>query len=284
MCNDEPRAGSDTLVRRIRDLCAPMLPRPTDIAARLSQLDGIRAVLFDVYGTLFVSGSGDIGVARAQSDARALEEALASSGFSGNLCEAGARGTTLMMQEIEAVHARRRREGIEYPEVDIREIWRNVLSALEADEVLHGAKDDDSVMRLAVEYECRVNPVWPMPDLAGTLSELKKKVLLLGIVSNAQFYTPLLFRAFLGGLPEETGFAPELCVWSYGAREAKPATRLFQCALGVLERRHSLEPHHILYVGNDRLNDIQPAAEAGCRTALFAGDKRSLRLRENDSR
>ena len=261
-----------------------MFPRPTGVAERLSPLDGIRAVLFDVYGTLFVSGSGDIGVARAQSDARALEEALASSGFSGNLSEAGVRGTTLMMQEIEAAHARRRRECIEYPEVDIREIWRNVLSALEADELLHGAKDDDSVMRLAVEYEFRVNPVWPMPALKETLSELRKKGVLLGIVSNAQFYTPLLFRAFFRALLEEIGFAPELCVWSYEAREAKPSIRIFQRALEILERQHGLTPHHVLCVGNDRLNDIMPAAGAGCRTALFAGDKRSLRLRENDPR
>jgi len=31
-----------------------------------------------------------------------------------------------------------------------------------------------------------------------------------------------------------------------------------------------------LYVGNDMLNDIWTATEAGCRTVLFAGDQRSL--------
>ena len=39
-----------------------------------------------------------------------------------------------------------------------------------------------------------------------------------------------------------------------------------------------------LYVGNDMLNDITPAHALGFRTALFAGDARSLRLRENDER
>jgi putative hydrolase of the HAD superfamily len=37
-----------------------------------------------------------------------------------------------------------------------------------------------------------------------------------------------------------------------------------------------------LYVGNDLRNDIQPAAQAGFRTALFAGDRRSLRLHRDD--
>ena len=39
--------------------------------------------------------------------------------------------------------------------------------------------------------------------------------------------------------------------------------------------------HYILYLGNDMLNDIWAAAQVGFRTALFAGDARSLRLRED---
>jgi len=40
----------------------------------------------------------------------------------------------------------------------------------------------------------------------------------------------------------------------------------------------------VLYVGNDRVNDIWPAVEEGMSTALFAGDSRSFRPRENDPR
>jgi putative hydrolase of the HAD superfamily len=40
----------------------------------------------------------------------------------------------------------------------------------------------------------------------------------------------------------------------------------------------------VLYIGNDIRNDIWPADRLGCRTALFAGDARSLRLREDDER
>jgi putative hydrolase of the HAD superfamily len=39
----------------------------------------------------------------------------------------------------------------------------------------------------------------------------------------------------------------------------------------------------VLYVGNDMRNDIVPAASVGFNTALFAGDQRSLRLRESDA-
>ena len=36
-----------------------------------------------------------------------------------------------------------------------------------------------------------------------------------------------------------------------------------------------------LYIGNDMLNDVAPAQKVGFKTALFAGDARSLRLRRN---
>jgi putative hydrolase of the HAD superfamily len=40
----------------------------------------------------------------------------------------------------------------------------------------------------------------------------------------------------------------------------------------------------VLHVGNDVLNDVLPAAAIGFRTALFAGDRRSLRRRDGDPR
>jgi len=38
----------------------------------------------------------------------------------------------------------------------------------------------------------------------------------------------------------------------------------------------------VLYVGNDVRNDVAPARSCGCRTALFAGDRRSLRERSDE--
>ncbi|HLR24913.1 MAG TPA: HAD hydrolase-like protein, partial [Fodinibius sp.] len=38
-----------------------------------------------------------------------------------------------------------------------------------------------------------------------------------------------------------------------------------------------LQPEEILYVGNDIRKDVQPAKTLGMRTALYVGDRRSLR-------
>ena len=55
---------------------------------------------------------------------------------------------------------------------------------------------------------------------------------------------------------------------------------MFEAAAKNL-RELNIHAKSVLYVGNDMLNDIYPAKMAGFKTALFAGDARSLRLREN---
>jgi len=167
--------------------------------------------------------------------------------------------------------------------VDIRSIVREVLEYLRA----RGFGMEEPTRAfcevLAVEYECRSNPTWPMPGLTETLRRLNEREISLGIVSNAQFFTPLLFPALLDKSLEILGFDPGLCVWSYRLLEAKPSPQLFRRALEELTRR-GIEPERTLYVGNDRVNDIWPAAKGGMRTALFAGDSRSFRPRAGDPR
>ena len=58
---------------------------------------------------------------------------------------------------------------------------------------------------------------------------------------------------------------------------------LFNAAAEVLSA-YGIGPPEVLYVGNDMLNDILPASSVGFRTALFAGDARSLRRRQGDGR
>ena len=137
--------------------------------------------------------------------------------------------------------------------------------------------------RLAVEYEIRANPCWPMPHLRECLESLRHRGLLLGIISNAQFYTRELFDALLDATPEARGFDPDLQFYSYQHGRAKPGTALHELAVEAL-RQKRIGCHEVLFVGNDMLNDVLPASRVGFRTALFAGDARSLRRRQRDPR
>ncbi len=90
-----------------------------------------------------------------------------------------------------------------------------------------------------------------------------------------------MFNAYFGKSTEEAGFDKELSIYSYNYRRGKPDSFLFETAAAVLEKKYNIKPQQVLYTGNDMLNDITASYNAGMKTALFAGDRRSLRLREN---
>ena len=232
-----------------------------------------KAVLFDVYGTLFISASGDISLAEQQhAKSDKLEKLAAAYG----LAIPADRLPELFISAVKKEHLRLREKGIPYPEVRVTEIWAEILD-------IDTEKNLQTVAEFALGYELAVNPVYPMPGLAETLSSLKTKGIPVGIISNAQFFTPLLFEAFLGVSPDRTGIRGSLCFYSFAFRRAKPGTYLYGRAASALGRM-GIKPEEAVYVGNDMLNDMLPSAETGFMTALFAGDKRSLRRRESDAR
>ncbi len=56
---------------------------------------------------------------------------------------------------------------------------------------------------------------------------------------------------------------------------------LFQLLKDQCQRKYGLFADEILFIGNDMFRDIYPAFLAGFKTALFAGDTKSLRLRQD---
>ncbi len=245
-------------------------PIPTGILPRGRLKNAVECILFDIYGTLFISGSGDIGDAKTPlAENKGLEKLIDEYGINLSLPDL----INKYIMEIENSHKILKSKNIKYPEVNIIKIWSRILPEM----------DPDRIKAFAVEFEMITNPVWPMPYLEEALSFCRKKNIKTGIISNAQFYTPLLFRLFLGKNPGELGFDPDLTIFSYKEGCAKPSLSLFLKAKKNLKSKNISEKS-ALYVGNDMLKDIMPAQKAGFRTALFAGDKRSLRLRKKDMR
>lgn len=247
-----------------------LVPLPTSLRPGGVLKEEIKCVLFDIYGTLFVSGSGDISIADKKSPK--IEE------IKGLLTKYSIRISPQSLLDelyrtIKERHRELRNRGVDFPEVNIDLIWMKVLS-----------NDDITVVRqFAVEFELIVNPVSPMPNLENMLTACRDRCQSMGIISNAQFYTDYLFKWFLGSDLNGLGFDPELVYYSYQFQIAKPSAMLFQIAAQKLKER-AIMPSNVLYVGNDMLNDIYPAKAIGFQTALFAGDRRSLRLRADDPR
>ncbi len=155
-----------------------------------------------------------------------------------------------------------------FPEIDIREIHA----------ALHPELAPEEIEALAIAHEMKANPVTPMPGAADTLRYLAAKDIPLGLISNAQFYTVPILEEALGASLTELGIDPDLCCFSYLERRAKPDPCLFEILRDKFARR-GIPAANVLYIGNDVRNDIDPARATGFRTALFAGDSKSLRLR-----
>jgi putative hydrolase of the HAD superfamily len=256
--------------REIRSRLQPLTPISTGVQPKGGELPPIRCILFDVYGTLFISASGDIGIAKtSETTLQQLADLLSRYRIDLPPEEVLQR----YYRAIEADHRQSKSKGIEFPEVDAIRIWEEVLEGLSADQI----------RGFVVEFEILSNPTYPMPNLPETLAACRKRGVRMGLISNAQFYTPLLFRWFLDAEPEDLGFDNRLLFFSYHHGQAKPGEHLYRLAVEQL-RQMKIEPSAALYVGNDMLNDIYPAKAVGFLTALFAGDARSLRLREDDPR
>lgn len=248
----------------------PLKPIPTSIGKRGDPLTGINCVLFDIYGTLLISASGDIGITQNNNQAiEKLEHVIKKFRIDSD-------PLTLMIalkRTIASTHQAKKEKGILFPEIEIDRIWMQVLND----------RRREFVRKFALEYELAVNPVFPMPHLEELLQTCRSKKIQMGLISNAQFYTPCLFQWLLGALPEDLGFHPDLIFLSYQVGYAKPSLELFQTAAEALARLN-IQTHTVLFMGNDMLNDILPAKQTGFKTALFAGDERSLRLRQEDPR
>lgn len=277
----------------------PLAPLPTEVTPRETTFSDVRAVIFDVYGTLIISGCGDVGVAAGEAvagnvdgteggseiDPRgdAMAEAFRAVGWDA---PAAVRPTPATLdRQIRVLNEAATGAPGTKPEVDLFEAWRRTLTdAGMADR----AASTTGVVRLAAEYESRANPTWPMPGAAECVSTLTRRGVALGIVSNAQAFTVPLVEDLIGTdlaarSPVGVRFDLDLCIFSYRFRQAKPSPRLFAALVASLGRR-GIGPGEALYVGNDMLNDVWAASESGLKTVWFAGDARSCRPRDDDPR
>ena len=245
-----------------------MVPIPTGLEPKGGLTSPIDCILFDVYGTLFISESGDISLARNRSRKTRKLDALVEKFAIDQPIE------TLLesfFSRIRSEHEVLKQKGIRYPEIEVDKIWMRVLNT---DDIAR-AKD------FAVEFEFLVNPVYPMPHVETLLRACLKRSIQMGIISNAQFFVPMLFDIFFESDLHQLGFHKDLIFLSYRFGWAKPARYLYEKAAARLHE-HGIPFSNVLYVGNDMRNDIYPADAIGFKTALFAGDQRSLRLREDD--
>ncbi len=245
-----------------------------------------RTVIFDIYGTLIISASGDVD--KAEYNAGMIKKALKGGGFEILIDDEDAYNGIYQdfhESQIEQLN-RMNQNGYPFPEADVTKIWTDILIAAEKKGRIN-IKENSDILLFTFILELQTNKIWPMPGMVDLINKLYNSGIELGIVSNAQFYTPVIMNYLLHRETKVDAFiklfTPELSVFSYKEQRGKPDTFLFEKLVPELAKRN-LKPQDVLYVGNDLLKDVYTAGRVGFKTVLYAGDKRSYRLHENDKR
>lgn len=227
----------------------------------------IRAVIFDVYGTLLEVGpsppDADERWRRLFSDFLRIEPRLSRADFSVATSQVTAR-----------YHEVDRGRAIPWPEVHWPSVVTEVvpelsrLSIQERDEFLFRQVQTSHTTRMTAEA-------------AATLRWLQGCRCLLGIASNAQAYTlrELAEALAVHSLSMEL-FEPQLCFWSFEHGFSKPDPHAFQILAARMAAR-AISARQTLMVGDRRDNDIEPAQAHGWRTWTLGseGDGDWARLR-----
>ncbi|MDR2603277.1 MAG: HAD family hydrolase [Puniceicoccales bacterium] len=263
----------------VTSLLQPIETVALPIKSKLKKLSDIRAVVFDVYGTLFITKSTHSSLSESgiQSD-ETIIEALEESDF--DVFEHDINLSNLYMEHVRAHYDIRRAEGIAYPEINICDVWQDFLNELFIGGIIDGDLTERSIRRVIMCYECKVNPVWPAKKSLEFIRNLQDNDIYAGIIATGQFYTPKIMEILYQNSLETLGFRQSLCLWSYEYKHRKPSPLLFDMCKERLQDL-GIDPQETMYIGNDMLNDIVPARKVGFKTALFTGNANSARLHED---
>ena len=212
----------------------------------------IRAVIFDIYGTLL-----EVGPPPPDADQR--WERLWREGF-GTLPRLPlSRFSQACEQIIARAHAQARSRGIPFPEA----CWPAVVAEVlpELDSLSPAGRDDFLFQQAKLWHSVRMPP-----EVPAILRGMRRGNLLLGIASNAQVYTwRELAEALAAHALGMDLFDSHLCFWSFEHGFSKPDPHVFQILTARLAAL-GISPRETLMIGDRLDNDIEPAKAHGWQT------------------
>ena len=212
----------------------------------------IRAVIFDIYGTLLDVGppppDADTRWQRLCRDLLHTEPPLSRLQFS-------VASSQVIARHHQAAQAR----GIPWPEVH----WPAVVAEVMPELARISRHDQEEFLfrQIQTGHSTRM-----AAETAAALRWLKDRPSLLGIASNAQAYTLRELAEALAA--HELGmdlFEGNLCLWSFEHGFSKPDPHVFQILTARLAAL-GISPREILMVGDRLDNDIEPAKAHAWRT------------------
>lgn len=186
---------------------------------------------------------------------------------------------------ISLSHQNSTKNGVEYPEVKIEKVWELILMMFKRhgyQPTAHIQVEEKDISRcFAYTYNFLSLGRQLYPGVVEALQKLKASNIMVGILSNAQFYTPIDLTLMIRDQSNEKIedylelFDIDLTFYSYEYGFSKPNQLLFRRLFDALYE-YNILPEQTVMLGNDLLVDIAPAKAAGMKTALFTGDEFSF--------
>jgi len=182
---------------------------------------------------------------------------------------------TRLIEGIQKIHAIKKGKGIGYPEVIIEDILAEILNC-----------SKEKAKEIILYNEMELNNPKLQPGIVEILTFVKNQGIKQGIISNAQFYTPITLRFLLKKNKINSVydiFNKDLLIFSYKLGIAKPSKFLFELTKKRL-KKHNITPGQALFIGNDMLTDVKTAQDSGFKAALFAVHKKSIRYHKKHTK
>jgi FMN phosphatase YigB (HAD superfamily) len=280
-----------------RNLRWPSPPKLQRVKAEphCDPLPGVKAVLWNVYGTLLRISDGEL--LHDPHDAARLEVALDKTIREFNMWHSMTRKPGAPWEYMMSIYRRiveelrmvgTRRKG-DVPEVNSAVVWRRIVGRLaqkeyEFDRVQYG--DEDALSeKIAYFFHEMLQGHEAAPDAAAALNFVVNAGLPQGLLADAQCFT---LTQLVRDLQQQDSsatiarlFRPELVTLSYVEGVRKPSMSLFAGAYRGLKTL-GLAPEDVLYVSSRVAGDLAVAKAIGFRTAVYAGEKLGLSVTVED--
>ncbi len=273
-----------------RDLPWPAPPQadPPRAKPHLTPLPGLRAVLWNAYGTLLAIPGGELLFEHPQKFVMeiALDKTVQEFKMWGSMSRKPGQPSEYLGQMYAKVLEEQRMVpgGAErYPEVLADRVWEAILKKLlqkdyRFDAGFFGALNEFS-QKVAYFFHASLQGTACYDGAADAFRAVKDAGLTQGLLGDGQCFTKVQLQR---GLSRQDPTAKlemlldaDASVLSCDVRGKKPSERLFKQALAGLAQR-GITPGQVLHVGSRLQQDLIPARRLGMRTALFAGDRASL--------
>jgi FMN phosphatase YigB (HAD superfamily) len=279
-----------------RQLIWPQVPAPKVIAATPSvkYLPFVRAVLWDVYGTLLRVSDGHFTL--FPDDKARLQIALDKTIHEFNMWNHMYRRPGppwqsmigLYKTTIENQSMRGAARG-DVTEVNLVETWGTIIMRLfekgyQFDEDLYGNLDEFSE-KVAYFFHSCLQGTEARTGAVAAMTEIANHELLQGFLSDGQSFTlvqTLRALALQKSLPPLYKlFRPQTIVLSYDLGVRKPSRSLFTHAVNQL-RSLGVQAQHILHISCRLRTDLVPARAMGMKTALVVCERSGLEVSPAD--